>query len=459
MRKRYIVNSSLVTTTKSEVPSLQSTLAEDIGLTPESAYLLPEEQDDQFGDVGITIGTSIGPDEQRLLSLGPALEPDQALEPDYEDARPHLLGSGPLRLAAILRGTRLSMGLSLEDVAEFTRVRRAYLEALEKATYDILPPKAFSIGYVRAYAKALHLDEQTLADMFKSNFEDPTTSLRAPTGTSFEETKPNYSLYISIAVGIVIIVVGWNVLQRTDALFNTGQKLAALGAQSWSEGQPLIRDGVVLVSKPAPAPKDQDLPEPYYTPGLEAGFSSIAAERRSDDQVTPNPGTLLISRRAFNPKGAIFGAQPESSLVTLQARRSVNIVMRTQSGIVYFARQLQAGEAYRMPQSAASGTLIDVSDFSAFDVFYDGELAGGLDALVVPVSQLNAKAQSAARLLDQQAQSQAKLRPPPVVVNRPQPLEPVVVVPPQSREPIPYLPSLRPQEPQNSSETTTSEAN
>src|SRR6185312_6318307 len=90
-------------------------------------------------------------------------------------------------LAEILKRTREAHGLTLDEVAEITRVRRAYLEALEQAAYDVLPSRAFAIGHVKAYAKALGLDEETLADMFKVEVAESATRLHAPSGASLED--------------------------------------------------------------------------------------------------------------------------------------------------------------------------------------------------------------------------------------------------------------------------------
>src|SRR5262245_21973194 len=59
-----------------------------------------------------------------------------------------------------LRLVREFKGLSQDDVAEATRVRRAYLAAIETMRLEALPSRPFTIGYVRAYAEALGLDAE-----------------------------------------------------------------------------------------------------------------------------------------------------------------------------------------------------------------------------------------------------------------------------------------------------------
>ena len=347
-------------------------------------------------------------------------------------------------LAEILRKTREAKGLSLEEVSDLTRVRRNYLEALEQAAYDVLPPRAFAIGYVKAYAKALGLDEETLADMYKRDLSEPQVRLHAPSGASLEDVKPNYRLYITSALCLVAAIIIWNVVQYKPVILRGKAAQDQIANQKWTIGVPLIRDGVLVLTQPAPAPRDQDIPAPYVTPGLEEGFASIAAQTNSAS-TAPVPVTdVLQMRKAFNPQGAIYGAQPENSSVTIQATKSVNLIVHTTDNTVFFAHQLGAGEAYRLPQSGQDAVLLDVSDFKAFDVFYNGEYAGGLDALLTPIGKVNAKAAAMSAVLDQR-QAQAGQ-----VVGATVKVPPKIEAPtaaPKATEPIPYLPAIKKAEP------------
>ena len=347
-------------------------------------------------------------------------------------------------LAEILRRTREGKGLSLEDVADLTRVRRNYLEALEQAAYDVLPPRAFAIGYVKAYAKVLGLDEETLADMYKRDVTDTQVRLHAPSGASLEDVKPNYRLYITSALCLVAAIIIWNVVQYKPVILRSKAAQDQIASQKWAGGVALIRDGVLVLTQPAPAPRDQDIPAPYVTPGLEDGFASIASQTNSA-QAAPVPVTdVLQMRQAFNPQGAIYGAQPENSSVTIQATKSVNLVVHSADNTIYFAHQLGAGEAYRLPQTGQDNVVLDVSDFKAFDVFYNGEYAGGMDALLTPIGKLNAKAAAMSAVLDQrQAQAGQVVG---VSVKVPPKIEAPTAAP-KANGPIPYMPAIKKDEP------------
>ncbi|ESQ80238.1 RodZ family helix-turn-helix domain-containing protein [Asticcacaulis sp. YBE204] len=372
-------------------------------------------------------------------------------------ARAEELAADPHALAHILRYTREAQGYSLAQVADITRVRRAYLEALEETAYDQLPSRAFSIGYVKAYAKALGLDEEMLADMFKRSFADPQSDrLRAPVGSAFEDLKPNYKVYGGIALGVIVAVVAWNLFQRTPE-GGTGQAAGNdLTSRQWSPGVPLVRDALQLTQSAA-APKDQDVPVPYYTPGLEEGFAAIDAERAAQNNQVAPAAEALQMRKAFNPRGAVYGAIPAESAVTIQAARSVNLVMRGPDGTVYFARQLGAGEAYRIPQVSSIPLIVDVGDPKAIEVYYNGEFAGMMDTYsggagslnATPISKLNAKAAATAKLMDAQpgaaGGTRQPLKPPnaaPVTDQAPAPIQTPQIE--QRDGPLPYVPAQKP---------------
>jgi transcriptional regulator with XRE-family HTH domain len=66
-------------------------------------------------------------------------------------------------LGEFLRRERELRHISLDDVAERTKINRRYLAAIEEGHYDRLPGEAFTRGFIRAYAQSVGLDpEDTL---------------------------------------------------------------------------------------------------------------------------------------------------------------------------------------------------------------------------------------------------------------------------------------------------------
>src|ERR1700722_14863393 len=145
------------------------------------------------------------------LADGPRIDVEQL-------RRPRLTLDSSLDIGAALAAARGSIGLSLEEIAETTRVRVRHLEALESGRIDQLPSRPFTIGYVRAYAKALGLDADATAARFRTEHPSPDDEeLRTPVGVR-HEPKRNHNGLIAAAVGMAVVaIVGWNVAQRVMA--------------------------------------------------------------------------------------------------------------------------------------------------------------------------------------------------------------------------------------------------
>lgn len=68
-------------------------------------------------------------------------------------------------LGILLQEARVEQGLSIEEVAQHTKIRAQYLIAIEAGEYGQLPGEAYVRPFIRSYAKALGLDvEQVMLE-------------------------------------------------------------------------------------------------------------------------------------------------------------------------------------------------------------------------------------------------------------------------------------------------------
>ena len=96
---------------------------------------------------------------------------------------------------AKLRAAREAAGLSLAEVATRTRIALRQLEAVERDDYAALPGIPYAVGFARAYARAVDLDEVAIAaevreavhssDMATNRYEvfEPVDPARVPSRT------------------------------------------------------------------------------------------------------------------------------------------------------------------------------------------------------------------------------------------------------------------------------------
>lgn len=66
-----------------------------------------------------------------------------------------------------LKEVREQKGLSLEMIEEETKIRRLYLDALEKEAFSVLPARVYAIGFVKRYAQFLGLNVEEITQEFK----------------------------------------------------------------------------------------------------------------------------------------------------------------------------------------------------------------------------------------------------------------------------------------------------
>lgn len=75
--------------------------------------------------------------------------------------------AGPETVGGMLRQAREAAGLSLDMVAERTKIRPGILTAIETDDHYALPALTYTLGFVKAYARTIGLDPQAAADRYR----------------------------------------------------------------------------------------------------------------------------------------------------------------------------------------------------------------------------------------------------------------------------------------------------
>lgn len=124
-------------------------------------------------------------------------------------------------LGGMLREARERLGLSVADVAAQIKFAPRQIEALEAEDFKRLPEAAFLRGFVRSYAKILHLDAQTLlAALPQANAaaaEMTPASVEVPFPASHSSQRQNLIL-LGASLLLAVIVVVFSVWHFTNPL-------------------------------------------------------------------------------------------------------------------------------------------------------------------------------------------------------------------------------------------------
>jgi cytoskeletal protein RodZ len=91
-------------------------------------------------------------------------------------------------------------GLAREEVARATKLAPGVVEALESGEEARMPPRAYVVGYLRAYAAAVGLD----ADEAVLRFEEAA----GPAQGAARSRPPAASLRVALAIAAAVAVIG-----------------------------------------------------------------------------------------------------------------------------------------------------------------------------------------------------------------------------------------------------------
>ena len=110
-----------------------------------------------------------------------------------------------------LRVAREAKGMTLDDVANRTRIPIRHLQHIESEDWDALPAVTYAIGFTRNYANAVGLDGAGIAVELRERIGGPRN--RAPAAQYYEQADPARvpprSLAIVAALLAIVLVVGY----------------------------------------------------------------------------------------------------------------------------------------------------------------------------------------------------------------------------------------------------------
>ena len=89
---------------------------------------------------------------------------DEAADAQVAEGEATLL---PISAGEALRAAREKRRLTLDHVAAETRIPKRHLETIEAGRFEDLPARTYAIGFARSYARAVDLDEKTIADQVR----------------------------------------------------------------------------------------------------------------------------------------------------------------------------------------------------------------------------------------------------------------------------------------------------
>jgi len=212
-----------------------------------------------------------------------------------------------------LRREREMRGVSLDDIAEATKIGTRSLRALEEEHFELLPGGIFNKGFVRAYAKYLGLNEdEAVTDYLSAAGESsPDPRLIAEQnagridrsgGDTGDHRRPGFPI---VPVLILLLVIaagagGWHLYEQRVLDRQAREDAARAAAANTSQpsitpsepSSPVASAPAQQSENPASAPKTN----PTTTPAANTGQQSSPAAKTPEDlneqakakEATPN---------------------------------------------------------------------------------------------------------------------------------------------------------------------------
>src|SRR2546421_3878063 len=159
-----------------------------------------------------------------------------------------------------LRNARQRKGEDLAKISGVLKIRKDYLDALEESKFDAMPGRAYTIGFVRAYAQYLGLDPRECVERLKVEIAGRSEGREANLQVSSprERKLPPGGLWLAIFLLIAVVYRAYYLFIAVNRMASPSvvpvpQRLAAqagLTSHSHSPGVP----GRACASAAAPSP-------------------------------------------------------------------------------------------------------------------------------------------------------------------------------------------------------------
>lgn len=235
-------------------------------------------------------------------------------------------------LGRTLREARERLGLSVAEVAQQIKFAPRQIEALEADDYQRLPEMAFVRGFVRSYAKILHLDAQPLLAALPqpeaAAVQLIPASVEVPFPSPLSPQRQNL-IWLGAALLLAVLVVAFAVWHFTtpqsktettqvetplalpaemqvipaSPVAETGAMASAVPVASTRPPLPVAAQSSVPATKPAAVPAAPPVkPAPQPAAMAKTGALRLVFDEESWTEIRDRDGKLISSQ--INPRGS-----------------------------------------------------------------------------------------------------------------------------------------------------------
>ena len=293
----------------------------------------------------------------------------------------------PVRLAgAVLREKRIELGIDEKSIAQKLKMRMDQLRAIEQSDYAKLPARTYAVGFVRAYAKSLGLDAETLVDLFKTETQSHDSS--KPAELNFPEVAPapKWPSGGIVVVALVVAIVIYGVAQltmpgaeqsktasveenpvavvdATDFAIKSGTQVSDRGAITVTPALPGTHSIFPVMGNEASVTE-------HLVDGLGPSISSLPPA-----PVTESPPQSPLASVARAPENSVAASRITLKAVEATYVQVKDLALRKPKSVL-LARVMNPGESFQAPDRA--NLVLLTGNAGGIQVEVDGRSAGVL---------------------------------------------------------------------------------
>jgi len=78
-----------------------------------------------------------------------------------------------MTVGQLLQKQREEKKVPLESVAQKTRIKLAFLQAIEEDAFQLIPSETYVRGFIRCYAQQIHLDPDEILNLYRNQAGSP----------------------------------------------------------------------------------------------------------------------------------------------------------------------------------------------------------------------------------------------------------------------------------------------
>lgn len=144
----------------------------------------------------------------------------------------------------LLQEARIRIGLTIDEVASKMRLSTQIIESLENNHYEDITAPIFVKGYLRSYARIVHLDEESIISNYATSYMDGDPPITSTRNTSPEigsdDSRVRWVTWLIVIIMLGLIVVWWwNRYQQPPGMDETVAETQDIGNPVLPLGQAL----------------------------------------------------------------------------------------------------------------------------------------------------------------------------------------------------------------------------